>query len=52
MDNTETPGKIINRELYMITDEIQKTGSPNEGRKTHRDMLRKQLRTAHTHIWL
>jgi hypothetical protein len=32
MDNTERPGEIINRELYMITEnEIQKTGSPSEG---------------------
>jgi hypothetical protein len=53
MDNTERPGKIINRELYMITEnEIQKTGSPSEGWKAHRDILRKQLRTARTHIWL
>jgi hypothetical protein len=53
MDNTERPGEIINRELYMITEnEIQKTGSPSEGQKAHKDILRKQQRTAHTQIWL
>jgi hypothetical protein len=53
MDNTEMPGEIINWELYMITEnEIQKTGSPSEGPKSHKDILRKQQRTVHTHIWL
>jgi hypothetical protein len=50
MDNTERPGEIINMELYMITEnEIQ---SPSEGRKAHKDILRKHQRTAYTHIWL
>jgi hypothetical protein len=53
MDNTERPDEIINRELYMITEnEIQNTGSPSESRRAHKDILRKQQRTAHAHIWL
>jgi hypothetical protein len=48
MDNTERPGEIINRELYMITEnEIQKTGSPSEGRKAHKDILRA---VPHSHL--